>query len=547
MPESRGDRPGESLFVCYEDSCRLDRFLQQNLPESEFSRAVVQKQIRGGKVYVDGAAVFKPGFKLKAGQKVLFVPPQSEAQTVAPLTGDVHVVYEDPHLAVLNKAPGLTVHPADSEKGPTLVHFLLKRFPELELMDPERPGIVHRLDKDTSGLMLVARNERARRILSSNFARHEVYKEYLCLCRGVPDADFGVIRHNLERHPRIKTKMAVSREGKGREARSEYRVVFKGDNWSLLRVRIHTGRTHQIRVHLSYEGLPVLGDAVYGECDFRFLGNKKDAFARLVNRQLLHAWQLGFDHPHSKEYMNFLLPPPRDFLRAMLFLHKRPQRVLVVGAPGSGKSEVLRLLRDRGADVWSADSEVSRLYEEGGDGFELLRMSFGDRFVSDSGSGVDKKALFSAMLKNDHLRREVEHLIHPLVRGGLEDFWSRKQGRILAAEVPLFFEAGMDGELEFDVCVGVSARKEIRFSRLKERGWSPEVIEKVQSWQWTGEEKLSRCDLVVDNSGDMHELEESTRVLVRNLRDLRRRRMQGFCSRVRSAFKGEDTEDKPGK
>jgi 23S rRNA pseudouridine1911/1915/1917 synthase len=466
---------------------------------------------------------------------------------VAPLSGDVHVVYEDPHLAVLNKSPGLTVHPADSEKGPTLVHFLLRRFPELELMDPERPGIVHRLDKDTSGLMLVARNERARRILSSDFARHEVYKEYLCLCRGVPDADFGVIRHNLERHPRIKTKMAVSREGKGREARSEYRVVLRGDKWSLLRVRIHTGRTHQIRVHLSYEGLPVLGDTAYGECAFGFLGSKKDAFARLIDRQLLHAWQLGFNHPDSKEYMEFLLPPPRDFLRAMLFLHKRPQRVLVVGAPGSGKSEVLRVLRDHGADVWSADSEVSRLYEEGGDGFELLRMSFGDRFVSDSGSGVDKKNLFSAMLKNDHLRREVEHLIHPLVRGGLEDFWSRDEGRILAAEVPLFFEAGMDGELEYDVCVGVSAREEIRFSRLRKRGWSPEVIEKVQSWQWSGKEKLSRCDLVVDNSGDMDALEDSGRVLARSLRQLRRQRMERFCRRVRAAFRGEDFKDKPGK
>jgi 23S rRNA pseudouridine1911/1915/1917 synthase len=547
MPESSGNRREEFFFACSENGCRLDRFLQQNLPESEFSRAIVQKQIRGGGVYVDGAAAFKPGLKLKAGQKILFVPPQSEPQTVAPLRGDVHVVYEDPHLAVLNKSPGLTVHPADSEKGPTLVHFLLKRFPELERMDPERPGIVHRLDKDTSGLMLVARNEKARRILSSDFARHKVYKEYLCLCRGVPDADFGVIRHNLERHPRIKTKMAVSREGKGREARSEYRVVFKGDNWSLLRVRIHTGRTHQIRVHLSHEGLPVLGDAVYGGHDFRFLGNKKDAFARLVNRQLLHAWRLGFDHPHSKEYMHFLLPPPRDFLRAMLFLHKRPQRVLVVGAPGSGKSEVLRLLRDRGAQVWSADSEVSRLYEKGGDGFELLRMSFGDRFVSDSGSGVDKKALFSAMLKNDHLRREVEHLIHPLVLGGLKEFWSGKQGRILAAEVPLFFEAGMDAELEYDVCVGVSAPEEIRFSRLKERGWSPEVMEKVRFWQWSMQEKLSRCDLVVDNSGDLKELEGAVCVLARSLRDLRRRRMQCFCRRLRSAFRGENIEDKAGK
>lgn len=457
---------------------------------------------------------------------VCFTPHQSRSSAKQADAPQAEVLYADSSLAVVNKPPGLTVHPADSEKGPTLVHFLIRRFPGLERLDPERPGIVHRLDKDTSGLLLVALQKRSGRRLSADFAARRVDKEYLCICQGVPDTDFRAVCHHIGRHPRIKTKMTVLRDGQGREARTELYTVYKGRDWSLLRVRIRTGRTHQIRVHLAHEGLPVLGDAVYGPAGFDSPRIKKKLFSRLVPRQLLHAWRLKLIHPETGEDLQFSVPPPRDFLRALLLLDKKPQRVLVVGSPGSGKSEVLSLLAQTGAETWSADSEVSRLYCKGAPGFDMLRMSFGESFISEESGEVDKKALFMAMLGSDHVRREVEHLIHPLVRGALERFWSGANGLVRAAEVPLFFEAGMDKEVKYDVCVGVFAPERIRFSRLRERGWSREMTEKVESWQLPQEKKLVDCDLLVDNSGSPKELEERVDALSRVLCSLRRREMK---------------------
>jgi 23S rRNA pseudouridine1911/1915/1917 synthase len=291
MLELTADRPGE----------RLDVFLSRAV--AGLSRSRARRLIDEGLVTVDGA-LERPSYRLPGGARVAAtLPPAEEAEPAAeriPLT----VIYRDEDVIVVDKPAGLTVHPAPGHPSGTLVNALLALAPDLaEVGERIRPGIVHRLDRDTSGLLVVACNERARADLTRQLKQREVSKTYLALVQGVPQPPQGTIEAPIGRHPRNRKKMAVIVGG--REAETRYRLRETVDGLALLEVEPVTGRTHQIRVHLAAIGHPVVGDAVYGKR------------SEIVGRQFLHAWRLAFDLPSSGRRVEFESPLPAD-LRAAL-------------------------------------------------------------------------------------------------------------------------------------------------------------------------------------------------------------------------------------
>ena len=239
---------------------------------------------------------------------------------------------------------------------------------------------------------------------------------------------------------------------------------------------------------------------------------------------MLHAWRLGFVHPVTGREMAFTRGVPRDFWRLVLALARGVQRVGVVGLPGSGKSAVLRDLEARGLPVWSADQAVTELYRPGADGWHLLRGRFGERFVPDVDRGVDKRALFAAMRDSEGFRRELMEMLYPLVRHRLGDFWRQNaRARVAFAEVPMLLEAGWTGGGRADLVLGVRCPREVRHARLAERGWPPETIALMDSWQWPEEKKMAACAVTVDNSKNLAALARS---LDEALAGLRRRRVR---------------------
>ncbi len=291
-------------FIAEGPPVRLDKGIAQRLPAS---RSQAQRLIQQGLVTVNGARA-KPSLELNAGDVVeVRVPPASPTQLVAediPLA----VVYEDKDLLVIDKPAGLPVHPGPGHPSQTLVNAVLAHCPDMEgVGETLRPGIVHRLDKDTSGLMVVAKNSAAHLNLSSQIKEHRILKVYLALVRGHLSPERGVIEANLGRHPRERKLMAVVE--RGREARTEYRVLRYLKGFTLLEIRPETGRTHQIRVHLAAIGHPIAGDANYGPP-----AAKKPP---LVARQFLHAHVLGFRLPSSNEWREFQSELPPDLCQAL--------------------------------------------------------------------------------------------------------------------------------------------------------------------------------------------------------------------------------------
>ncbi|MFP4517683.1 MAG: dephospho-CoA kinase [Desulfovibrionales bacterium] len=502
---------------------RLDMFWAQELVTGAVSRARIQGWIRQGRAAVEGVVCTKPGQRVDAGQKVTLVPDFESAGPSAH-QGALRALYTDTDLVVVDKPAGLVVHPAPGLDEHTLVNRLLYHFPQVAQQTGPRPGIVHRLDKDTSGLMVVALKEEVRQRLSRDFAARNVDKEYLAIVHGTPVKDTGEIDLPIGRDPRHKTRMAVVHKG-GRSARSRYRVLagFQTGEWSLLKVQIFTGRTHQIRVHLSALGHPIVGDTLYGGRIRAQAHPRTRGLSRLASRQMLHAFRLKFFHPGDGRSMDMSAPPPRDFRRFLFVLDQRCQKVGITGLPGSGKSTLLAMFRNHGLPVWSADETVHRLYHPGKDGWVLLRQRFGDRFVPEEGSAVDKKALAQAMLREPGLVREVEHLIHPLVRHALERFFQEHAlDRVCVAEVPLLLETGWSGPELFDLKVGVFMSEGVRRERLQRKGWSSELIGLAESRQWGQAEKMRACDLIVDNSGDLQELATKATALGRILKRIRR-------------------------
>ena len=301
-------------FVVQAAGERLDRLVVAQVRDL-LSRAQVQALIKAGQVTVNGAQV-KPGVKLKGGERVqVIIPARVEEGVVQPEAIPLAVLYEDEDIVVIDKPAGMTVHPGVGNETGTLVSALLARWPEIAQADPEpkRAGIVHRLDKDTSGLMVIAKHDRARRRLMAQFQSRTVEKTYIALVERAPQTRTGRIDAPIGRDPQQRKRMAVLRGG--RPAITEYEVIdnrFR-DGRALLRVRLLTGRTHQIRVHLAFIGCPIVGDAVYG---FRRQRLK-------LKRHFLHAAELAFDHPMSGQRLRFQAPLP-DGLQEVLAKLREP-------------------------------------------------------------------------------------------------------------------------------------------------------------------------------------------------------------------------------
>jgi 23S rRNA pseudouridine1911/1915/1917 synthase len=292
--------------------CRLDRFLAENL--LDLSRSRISAVIRDGGAVVDGAPVNNPARKVAPGADVILVVPEArdaipEAQQIA-----LTIVYEDDALIVVDKPPGLVVHPAPGNPDRTLVNALLAHCGASlsGIGGVRRPGIVHRLDKDTSGLMVAAKTDIAHRGLVTQFSVHTIERAYRAVAWGVPSPAHGVIDANIGRSPRNRKKMAVLASG-GRTARTHYRVesVLGGGTASLIRCQLETGRTHQIRVHLASIGCPLIGDPVYGRRTTKHRRAAPDAATRFP-RQALHAYLLGFTHPLSQVILKFESELPDD-------------------------------------------------------------------------------------------------------------------------------------------------------------------------------------------------------------------------------------------
>jgi 23S rRNA pseudouridine1911/1915/1917 synthase len=304
------------------DGERLDRWLSGRFPAE--SRARIQSLVAEESVRLDGRPA-RSSARLRAGQVVDVDWPAPKVAIPEAEDIPLRILHEDSRLLVLDKPAGLVVHPGAGSPGGTLVNALLHHIRDLSgIGGVLRPGIVHRLDRGTSGLMVVAKDDETHRDLARQFADRKVEKEYLALVLGVPSRREGTIDASIGRHPVERKRMAVRREG-GRPARSSYVVVEAFDGAALLRVRIHTGRTHQIRVHLASLGHPVAGDKTYGGT--RTPGSRKAAARdalQSLERPALHAARLAFVHPASHERLAFESPLPADILRVVERLREPP-------------------------------------------------------------------------------------------------------------------------------------------------------------------------------------------------------------------------------
>ena len=290
-------------FTIEKPAVRLDRCVSENCPG--LSRTQAQKLIDDGYVTVNGK-IEKAKYKSDIGDRIeINIPPPSPSKLL-PEAIPIKILYEDDDLLVIDKPAGLIVHPAPGHPTHTLVNAMLSHLSELaDADDTSRPGIVHRLDKDTSGVMLIAKNITALANLSEQFKSRSIKKVYLTLVRGHLKPERGVIEAPIGRDSGDRKKMSVTGESRGRQARTNYRVIRYVGNNSLLEITSETGRTHQIRVHLAAIGYPVVGDGTYGT---------KSAY---LNRQFLHAHRLGFHLPSSGDYVEFESPLPADLEKTL--------------------------------------------------------------------------------------------------------------------------------------------------------------------------------------------------------------------------------------
>lgn len=298
-------------FVVPAGAGRIDRALADAFPD--LSRARLQALIEEGAVTVDGAPP-RPSAKLPVGTVVqVEVPPVREVDLVAedlPLP----LLYADDDLVVVYKPAGMVVHPAAGHPTGTMVNALLHHVPTLSGIGGEhRPGIVHRLDAGTSGVMVVATNDSAHRGLSEQFRVHSIERRYLALVHRTPRFDRGTFRSSLGRDPVERLKMTSVASG-GREAITHWEVRSRGDRVALVEAKLETGRTHQVRVHLSEAGHPILGDSTYGRRECVAPAGIR-ALVDALDHPLLHAWCLAFTHPRTGERLRFTAPPPDDFVR----------------------------------------------------------------------------------------------------------------------------------------------------------------------------------------------------------------------------------------
>jgi len=299
----------KEFYVSEEESgIRQDLFLVHRLPE--YSRSRLKALIEEGGVLVNGERL-KPRHSVAPGDRVEVSIPPAPPESPLPEPIPLDVLYEDNSIIVINKPPGLTVHPVRAGHGGTLVNALLHHCDMLsDGGGVLRPGIVHRLDRDTSGVMIAAKDNRSHEELTRQFKDRTVGKEYLAIVLGIPPLNFGRLTYPIGRSDRNRILMAVKYTG-GRKAHTEYEVIERFDNCTFLRLIIKTGRTHQIRVHLSRFGYPVLGDREYGS---RAMQESR----RLdISRQMLHAHRLRISHPDTGEKMEFIAPIPADMKKLL--------------------------------------------------------------------------------------------------------------------------------------------------------------------------------------------------------------------------------------
>jgi len=288
---------------------RLDLYIASRI--SDCSRSMATTLIRNGKIRVRGV-VKKPGYRVKTGDKICGCIPPPSPISFKPEPIPIEILYEDDDIVVINKQPGLVIHPAPGHYSGTLVNALLYHCPGLNgIGGVTRPGIVHRLDKDTSGALVVAKNDRAHVHLSKQFKSRRIIKKYLALVHGKMESDSGSVSLPIGRHPVDRKKMSVNSK-KSRVAETTWQVRERFESASLIEVDLKTGRTHQIRVHCAAIKHPVFGDKVYGPRKVRKENTDGNGFFKSVPRQMLHAWRLGLTHPVTEAMVSFEAPIPSD-------------------------------------------------------------------------------------------------------------------------------------------------------------------------------------------------------------------------------------------
>lgn len=298
------------IYVDEDDGERLDSYLAKEL--NEVSRTYVQKLIKNGLVLVNNKAV-KPSYIVEEGDYIKVDFPEPKKLEILPEDIPLDIVYQDEDIVIINKPQDMVVHPAPSNYSGTLVNGLLFHIDSLSSINGIiRPGIVHRLDKDTSGLLIVAKNDSAHRFLSEELKQRRVKRNYIALVHGEMKNDEGTIDAPIGRHPRDRKKMAVT-DKNSKEAITHYNVLNRYDNYTLVELSLETGRTHQIRVHLAHINYPIVGDPVYSQ--------RKNEFG--LDKQMLHAYKLAFIHPSTKKYMEFKTDLPPYFKRILNVLENK--------------------------------------------------------------------------------------------------------------------------------------------------------------------------------------------------------------------------------
>lgn len=299
------------LFIVNQEDAnnRLDKFLKEK--KENISRNYLQDLIKEGYVFVNDKQTTKPSLILEENDKILIYYKMVEDLNILPENIPLNIVYEDDDVIVINKESGMVVHPSPGHVNNTLVNALLYHCKNLSTINGiKRPGIVHRIDKDTSGLLVVAKNDNAHNFLANQLKDHSMARTYYCIVKGIPESKKGMIKTLIGRDKKDRLKQAVVNEN-GKEAITEFELIKTiGSNYSLIKCHLQTGRTHQIRVHMNFIKHPIVNDPLYGE-------NNK---IKMDTYLLLHAACLDFVHPTSKEKMHFEIDLPERFYKVMDFL-----------------------------------------------------------------------------------------------------------------------------------------------------------------------------------------------------------------------------------
>ncbi|MDC0230157.1 RluA family pseudouridine synthase [Deltaproteobacteria bacterium] len=315
-----------------ETGMRLDQYLASM--DQIVSRTQAQRLLKSGNVLLNGVSVSAPSRKVYSGQSIQLTVPDNEPSEIAPEKGDLEILHEDSELVVLNKPAGMVVHPSAGHSSGTLVNFLMHHCDDLSgIGGVLRPGIVHRLDKDTSGILVAAKTDSAHLHLSTQFKQHTVKRQYQAIVWGVPSKEHGIVEASIARHPVRRKEMSIvkingDREDvntKGKHAVTHWKVLKKFKFASLMACRLETGRTHQIRVHLTSIGHPLIGDKQYGKSPLKNCSGLSVALIQTIKsfrRQALHAELLGFNHPGNEEWCEFTTNLPEDLSYLLTELRK---------------------------------------------------------------------------------------------------------------------------------------------------------------------------------------------------------------------------------